>query len=85
MTIFYCLRSETPPNRSPGSRIYIPQEQAGSVITPGTGLPFRRFHDSQGYGGGNSEPSATPWRASLLSLAAQIRGGPNKKDSTADF
>jgi hypothetical protein len=34
-----------------GSRIYIPQEQDGPVITPGTGFPFRR-HDSQGYDGG---------------------------------
>jgi hypothetical protein len=27
----------------PGSRIYIPQEQGGQVIPPGTGLPFYRL------------------------------------------
>jgi hypothetical protein len=34
----------------PGSRIYIPQEQGGPVISPDTGLPFRCH--SQGCGGG---------------------------------
>jgi hypothetical protein len=29
--------------------IYIPQEQGGSVLPPGTG--FFAFYDSQGYGG----------------------------------
>jgi hypothetical protein len=37
-----------------------PQEQGGSVIAPGTGFPFHRFHDSQGYGGGNSNPPPHP-------------------------
>jgi hypothetical protein len=27
----------------PGARIYIPQEQGGPVILPGTGIPFRRL------------------------------------------
>jgi hypothetical protein len=36
----------------PGSRIYIPQEQGGPVITPGTGFPSVASYDSQGYGGG---------------------------------
>jgi hypothetical protein len=27
----------------PGPRIYIPQEQGGPVITPGTGFPFHRL------------------------------------------
>jgi hypothetical protein len=27
----------------PGPRIYIPQEQGGPVIPPGTGFPFRRL------------------------------------------
>jgi hypothetical protein len=27
----------------PGSRIYIPQEQSGPVIPPGTGFPFCRL------------------------------------------
>jgi hypothetical protein len=32
MTTFYSLRFETLPTWSPGSRIYIPQEQGGPVI-----------------------------------------------------
>jgi hypothetical protein len=40
VTIFYCLRFETPQTGSPGPRIYIPQEQGGSVITPGHWVPF---------------------------------------------
>jgi hypothetical protein len=43
ITIFYSLRFETPPIRSPGPRNFIPKEQGGPVILPGTGLPFRRF------------------------------------------
>jgi hypothetical protein len=39
MTIFYCLRFETPP----GPCIYIPQEQFGPIMPPGTGFPFRRL------------------------------------------
>jgi hypothetical protein len=38
MTIFYCLRLETPPARRARSHIYIPQEQGVPVIPPGTGL-----------------------------------------------
>jgi hypothetical protein len=33
----------------PGPRIYIPQEQGGPVIPPGTGFPFVASYDSQGY------------------------------------
>jgi hypothetical protein len=36
----------------PGPRIYIPQEQGGPVIPPGTGFPFIVSYDLQGYGGG---------------------------------
>jgi hypothetical protein len=36
----------------PGHRIYIPQEQGGPVIPPGTGFPFRRLLQLAGYGGG---------------------------------
>jgi hypothetical protein len=36
----------------PGPRIYIPQEQGGPVIPPGTGFPFVASYDSQGFGGG---------------------------------
>jgi hypothetical protein len=43
VTIFYCLRFETPPTWRARCRIYIPQEQGGPVIPPGTGFPFRRL------------------------------------------
>jgi hypothetical protein len=43
VTIFYCLRLETPQPGGPGPRIYSPQEQGGPVIPPGTGFPFRRL------------------------------------------
>jgi hypothetical protein len=32
-----------PQHREPGPRIYIPQEQGGPVIPPGTGFPFHRL------------------------------------------
>jgi hypothetical protein len=35
-----------------GPRIYIPQEQAGPVIPPGTAFRFVCSYDSRGYGGG---------------------------------
>jgi hypothetical protein len=57
---FYGLRFETPPTLRPGPRIYIHQEQGGLVIHPGTEFPFRRFYDSQGYGGGDSNPLLHP-------------------------
>jgi hypothetical protein len=38
MTLFYCLRLETAPTWRVRSRIYIPQEQGGPVIPPGTGF-----------------------------------------------
>jgi hypothetical protein len=44
VTIFHCLRFETPPQPGgPGSRIYIPQEQGGPVIPQGTLFPFHRL------------------------------------------
>jgi hypothetical protein len=43
MTTFYCLTFETPQPGGPAPRIYIPQEQHGRVIPPGTGFPFRRL------------------------------------------
>jgi hypothetical protein len=38
MTIFYCLTFKAPQPGGPGPCIYIPQEQGGPVIPPGTGL-----------------------------------------------
>jgi hypothetical protein len=40
---YFTVSSETPPTGGPGSRIYIPQEQGGPVIPPGTGFPFCRL------------------------------------------
>jgi hypothetical protein len=41
--LFYCLILRLPQPGGPGSRIYIPQEQGGPVIPPGTGFPFYRL------------------------------------------
>jgi hypothetical protein len=41
--IFFCLIWDSPLPGGPGSRIYIPQEQGGPVIPPGTGFPICRF------------------------------------------
>jgi hypothetical protein len=56
ITIFYCLRFETPPTWRPGPCIYIPQEQDGLVVAPGTGFLFIASYDSQGYGWGIRPP-----------------------------
>jgi hypothetical protein len=41
--IFYCLRSESPPNLGGQVPVFIPQEQGGPVILPGIGYLFRRL------------------------------------------
>jgi hypothetical protein len=41
--IFTVSDSRLPQPGGSGPRIYIPQEQGGPVITPGTGFPFRRL------------------------------------------
>jgi hypothetical protein len=46
------LSHERPQPGGPGPHIYIPQEQGGPVITPGTGFPFVASYDSQGCGWG---------------------------------
>jgi hypothetical protein len=50
-------RLRLPQPRAPVSRIYIPQEQGGPIVPPGTGFPLRRLlrfasDELQGYGGG---------------------------------
>jgi hypothetical protein len=67
------------PNWNPGPRIYIPQEQGGSVITPGTWFSFRRFHDSQGYGGGNSNPLSHPGGPVCYALTHKFKADLIKK------
>jgi hypothetical protein len=52
--------------RRPGPHIYIPQEQGGSVIPPGTGFPCCHLYNSQGSGGRNpppcgDQPATTSW------------------------
>jgi hypothetical protein len=43
MTTFYYLRFETPRTEGPGPLFYIPQEQGGPLVPPGTGFQFRRL------------------------------------------
>jgi hypothetical protein len=43
MVILYCSDSRLPKPGGPSPRIYIPQEEDGPVIPPGTGFPFRRI------------------------------------------
>jgi hypothetical protein len=49
----------------PGSSIYIPQEQGGPVIPPGTGFPLRRLLRLAGLRWRHSNPPPT-WRARSL-------------------
>jgi hypothetical protein len=43
VTIFYCLRFETPQPGRQGPRIYIPQKQGSPVISPDTEFQFHRL------------------------------------------
>jgi hypothetical protein len=43
VTIFYCLRFETPPTWRARYPYLYPQEQSDPVIPPDTGFPFRRL------------------------------------------
>jgi hypothetical protein len=45
-------RLRLPQHGGPGSHIYIPQQQDGPVMPPGTGFPFVASYDSLGNGGG---------------------------------
>jgi hypothetical protein len=49
---YFTVSSETPPTWRAGPCIYIPQEQGGPVIPPGTGFPFVASYGSHGSGGG---------------------------------
>jgi hypothetical protein len=62
MITFFCLRFETPSTWSPGPRIYNPQVQGDPVLSPALGFLSVAFYDSQGYGGGNMNPTShTDW------------------------
>jgi hypothetical protein len=52
MTIFTVSESRLPQPEEPGLRIYIPQEQGGPFIFPGTRFLFVASYVLQGYGGG---------------------------------
>jgi hypothetical protein len=52
MIIFYFSYSRLPQSGGSGPRIYIPQEQNGPVIPPGTGFNFVTSYVWHGYGGG---------------------------------
>jgi hypothetical protein len=43
VTIFYCLKFETPQPSGPDPRIYITQKHGGPVIPPDIGFPFYRL------------------------------------------
>jgi hypothetical protein len=65
---FYGLRFETPPQPGgPGPRIYIAQEQDGSVILPGTGFTFHPGADPlHTLSHIRLTLSALPWKRNLL-------------------
>jgi hypothetical protein len=82
VTIYYCFRFQTSQPGGPGFRIYIPQEQGGPVIPPGTGFLFVASYDLQGYGGGirnrlHTEFSRNRSYSSLYSL------GTDRTENTA--
>jgi hypothetical protein len=52
MTLFYCIRFETPPTWSAISLYLYPLGTGWPSYTPGTGFLFVASYDSQGYGGG---------------------------------
>jgi hypothetical protein len=58
----------------PGSRIYIPQEQGGPVIPPGTGFPLRRLKFEVTYDGQSVSQSVSQYvlvSSSLEGLATR--------------
>jgi hypothetical protein len=53
MTIFYCLRFETPPNLESQVPVFISHRNRVARLYPQTpGSLFIASYDSQGYGGG---------------------------------
>jgi hypothetical protein len=79
MTTFYCLKFERPQSGGPGSRIYIPQEEGGLVIPPGTGFPFSRLLRLARLWWMYSNSS--PHRSSHEILVILSRGGPHRTHS----
>jgi hypothetical protein len=71
ITTFYCLRFGHPQHGGPGPRIYIPYEQRGPSIPPGTGFPFRRLLRLR---------MTSLWRITFITS-----GGPNMSPSQTVF
>jgi hypothetical protein len=69
-TLLSHLRLHQP--EGPCSRIYIPQEQGGPVIPPGTGFPLRRLLRLAGLRWRCSNPPPT-WRARSLYISFRNR------------
>jgi hypothetical protein len=79
-TMLYCLVWFPQPGGA-DSHIYIPQEQGGSVLPPGTGLPLRRLLRLTGLGGSYSNPPPT-WKArSPYMYIPQEQDGPVQSQS----
>jgi hypothetical protein len=66
--------SRLPQPGGPGPRIYIPQEEGGPVITPGTGFPFRGLLRLAGLRRRYATPPCV--RSSLYSLGADPQKTP---------
>jgi hypothetical protein len=67
--------SRLPQPGGPGPRIYIPQEQGGSFIPPGTLLLFIASYDSPGYGGGIRPRLHTGLNCQLLLVSRYVASG----------
>jgi hypothetical protein len=80
MFISYCLKLEILQPKCPGSRIYIPQEEGGPVISPGIGFPLRRLLRLAGIRWTYSNPPAT-LRARYPYDVPQEQGGPVQSQS----
>jgi hypothetical protein len=78
VTVLYShLRLPQP--KGPGSCIYIPQENGGPVMHPGTGFPWRRLLQLAGLRWRYSNPPST-WRSLYIHIP-QEQDGPVKSQS----
>jgi hypothetical protein len=85
MTIFYCLKFETPQPGGQGPRIYIPQEQGGPVIPPGTGFTFRRLLRLAGLRWRYWNPPAHGVWFKISRWSSLCRPGPDHRENTASI
>jgi hypothetical protein len=68
LNLLYCLVWDFPNPEGQVSCTYIPHEQGGPVIPPGTGFPFLSpLNDLQGYGGSVLAPPSTwEWKRLII-------------------